>query len=274
MLELLFQITFVGRLGVTREKAQVFLGSFYGQPVFTPGSPLPSTLLYSLEEMLLGQYLTARDKLTASLTAYAGAARRGHSTSNTAALKQCESSVTSCYQSCFKAQVQLARLRNFIRAQVGGTAGSERSYVFKVDEELQKLDFSEMTSSWLYKLVGCLVDALLVLNDHADTPTTVTKTGLQELEAVGLGSAQLLPTLSESDCSLLFMTLCVHGVPKLHARPCAMLIRLCGSEPWWGRFATNAALQLFSSSQTAVFNRERWVTPRVASFHHVLLRVV
>ena len=228
--------------------------------MFTPGSPLPSALLYSLEEMLLGQYLTAREKLMASLMAYAGEARKGHSTSNTAALKQCESTVTSSYQNCFKAQVQLARLRNFIQAQVGGTTGCEEKYVFKVEEELQKLDLSEMTSSWLYKLVGCLVDALLILNDHDESPTTVTKTGVRELEPVGLESAQLLPTLSENDCSLLFMTLCVHGVPKLHARPCAMLIRLCGSEPWWGRFATNAALQLFSSSQTAVFNRERWAT--------------
>ena len=233
--------------------------------MFTPGSPLPSALLYSLEEMLLGQYLTAREKLTASLTAYAGEARKGCSTSNATALKQCESTVTSSYQNCFKAQVQLARLRNFIRAQVGGTTKSEERYVFKVEEELQKLDLSEMTSSWLYKLVGCLVDALLILNDHDESP--VTKTGLQELEPVGLESDQLLPTLSETDCSLLFMTLCVHGVPKLHARPCAMLIRLCGSEPWWGRFATNTALQLFSSSQTAVFNRERSATSaRVASF--------
>ena len=235
--------------------------------MFTPGSLLPSALLYSLEEMLLGQYLTAREKLMASLMAYAGEARKGHSTSNTAALKQCESTVTSSYQNCFKAQVQLARLRNFIQAQVGGTTGCEEKYVFKVEEELQKLDLSEMTSSWLYKLVGCLVDALLILNDHDESPTTVTKTGVRELEPVGLESAQLLPTLSENDCSLLFMTLCVHGVPKLHARPCAMLIRLCGSEPWWGRFATNAALQLFSSSQTAVFNRERWATlAKAASF--------
>lgn len=240
----------------------MFLGSFFGQPVFSPESPLPSVLLHSLEEMMLGQYLTARDRLTSALMAYADVARKGDSSSNATLLKQCESGVSNRYQNCFKAQVRLARLRNFIRTQESSATGSEkdpRQGVFTVDEELQKLDLSELASSRLYKLVGCLVDALLVLNDHGEVEKGQTgETGLEELpKLASLQSSQQLPTLTESECSLLFTTLCVHGVPKLHARPCAILIRLCGSQPWWGRFITNAALQLFSSSQTAVFNRER-----------------
>ena len=240
----------------------MFLGSFFGQPVFGPESPLPSTLLHSLEEMLLGQYLMARGRLTSALMAYADMARKGDSTSNASLLKQCESSVSSRYQNCFKAQVRLARLRNFIRTQAGGATRSEKDAsraVFKVDEELQKLDLSELASSRLYKLVGCLVDALLVLNDRGEPDTGQSgESGPEELpKLASLESCQQLPTLTEGECSLLFTTLCVHGVPKLHARPCAVLIRLCGSQPWWGRFITNAALELFSSSQTAVFNRER-----------------
>lgn len=74
-------------------------------------------------------------------------------------------------------------------------------------------------------------------------------------EIFPLDGRECLPT--ESECSLLFMTLCIHGIPKFHARACALLIRLCGSQPWWGRFICSTIEKLFAARQTAVFNKDR-----------------
>ena len=153
-------------------------------------------------------------------------------------------------------QVKLARLKTFIQQRCGGGVteeerGGEKG-VFQLERKLQLIDLTEMSSSRLYKTIGCLVDVLLLLTgERGDT----NQTG----EDVEIVPQDQLPTLTEDECSLMFTTLCIHGVPKLHARACALLIRLCGSQQWWGRFLTSAATQLFGSRQTAIFNKERSV---------------
>ena len=286
------QVTFVGRLGANREKAQVFIGSFYGRPVFAgDSSPSPSPRqLLSLEENILSQYHGARDRLSQALLSYAGLSRK--SSASQKQLKQCEEKVGSCYQECFKAQVQLARLRHFMKSQhdkestvVSGEQGKEgeeesTSSVFSVDEEARSLDFHEMTFSRLSKIVGCLVDALLVLNGgtytgaEAQVSSPVRRKPFQRIISFDPEpprfedkiideflewSPVAPPSLSEEECSLLFLSLCIHGVPKLHARACALLTRLCGSQEWWGRFITNMALELFNVSQPGVFNKDRYI---------------
>ena len=147
--------------------------------------------------------------------------------------------------------------------------------VLQLEQQLQLLDLSEMSSSRLYKFSGCLVDTLLVLNDQSDegnearhqTSNARSETGQSSSEAspeengsrdLAVQASKHPPTLTESECSLLFSTLCINGVPKLHARACALLVRLCGSQAWWGRFICSAMEELFSVRQTAVFNKERW----------------
>lgn len=123
------------------------------------------------------------------------------------------------------------------------------------------VDLSEMSTSQLYKLIGCLVDTLLILcNRNRDTNDSNQDSNLEpSLEDISMqDSSQQSTTLTEEDCSLLFTTLCIHGVPKMHARACALLICMCGSQPWWGRFVTKAAVELFSTP-SAVFDKERLV---------------
>ena len=286
------QVTFVGRLGANREKAQVFIGSFYGRPVFIGDtSPSPRQLL-SLEENILSQYHGARDRLSQALLSYAGLSRKSSSAVSQKQLKQCEEKVGSCYQECFKAQVQLARLRHFMKSQHDKestvTVSSEQdkeeegsnSCMFSVDEDARSLDFHEMTFSRLSKIVGCLVDAILILNEGTYTAaevqvsSPVRRKPFQRtisfdpepprfedkiIDEFLEWSPVVPPSLNEEECSLLFLSLCIHGVPKLHARACALLTRLCGSQEWWGRFITNMALELFNVSQPGVFNKDRYV---------------
>lgn len=280
------QVTFVGRLGANREKAQVFIGSFYGRPIFTGESSVPEHQLISLEEVILAQYHACREKLSQALLSYAGLSRKS-SPDGQKQIKQCEEKVASSYQECFKAQVQLARLRHFNKSQKDQQAtvdadkedgGSDNGGVFSVDEEARSLNFQDMTFSRLSKIVGCLVDALLVLNGGAYTAAEVQasppvrrkpfqrticfdpeppKFEDKIIDEFLEWSPVAPPSLSQRECSLLFLALCIHGVPKLHARACALLTRLCGSQEWWGRFITDMALELFNINQPGVFNKER-----------------
>ncbi len=98
------QVTFVGKLGASREKAHVFLGSFFGLPVLW--SRPSSLFLCSLEQRLLSEYLAKRDRLSSALAGYGSAsAGQGNSAS---LLKLCEDQVTLSYQKCFKAQVSVS----------------------------------------------------------------------------------------------------------------------------------------------------------------------
>ena len=280
-------MTFVGRLGANREKAQVFIGSFYGRPIFSGDSSVTERQLLSLEENILSQYHACRERLSQALLSYAGLSRKGGSDGETQS-KLCEEKVASSYQECFKAQVQLARLRHFTKAQKEQEKssdaekedgdGDDGATVFNIDEEARSLNFQDLTFSRLSKIVGCLVDALLVLNGGTYTAaetldsSPVPRKPFQRtirfdpeppqfedkiIDEFLECSPVAPPTLSQSECSLLFLALCIHGVPKLHARACALLTRLCGSQEWWGRFVTDMTLELFHINQPGVFNKER-----------------
>ena len=69
---------------------------------------------------------------------------------------------------------------------------------------------------------------------------------------------QLPPHVTEDECRLLFSSLCVHGVLRVQARACALLLRLCGSQPWWGEMVVSTASDLFSPQQNTSFNKKRW----------------
>ena len=153
-------------------------------------------------------------------------------------------------------QVKLARLRNFTKHHEGSVQQTKNG-VLCLGEQVRLLDLSEMSSSRLCKFVGCLVDALLVLSDQHCGDDELSKAADPPQEAVQ--TFETLPPLSEEDCYLLFSALCIHGVPKLHARACGLLIRLCGSQAWWGRLVSSAIIELFSSRQMAVFDKERSV---------------
>lgn len=183
--------------------------------------------------------------------------------------------MTAHYEQCFKTQVKLARLRNLKRAQeeVHGTEEKSREdgfSVYSVDKQVHSLDVASLSANKLNKTVGCIIDTLLVLNKNCmpttngnvkdETSFTCLLGEIPEDEGFEMNSelySEQPPTLTEKECSLLFSCLCVHGVPKLHARACALLIRLCGSQDWWGHFVTRTSLDLLSGTQTAVFNKER-----------------
>ena len=225
----------------------MYLGAFYGRPAILGGETLSPITLKSLESKILSEYYHARDKLVSSLGTYVSVLNKSL---DPALLKQHEDLVTASNQACNKLQVRLARLRSFVRQyqEATGSVSGGRGKVFTLEGETRKLLLADVSSSQLCKTIGCLEDTLLVLSQSAAGKEAVD----------GSRASPPSPHLSEEECSLVFMTLCVQGIPKLHARSCALLITLCGSQPWWGSFVTGAVTCLYGSSQTIVFHKERY----------------
>ena len=194
-------MTYTGKLGASREKAQIFLGAFYGIPLLSKPSqllasvdplgsrvlrpleqrllasvdPLGSRVLRPLEQRLLSEYRSARDKLTASLTIHSSAVERGPASCR----KQLQDRVRERYQACFLAQARLARIRNYANwvGNGGETAAIAAGGVFSVEEEAAGVEFAEISLSQLYRLAGCLVNTLLVLCGPADREDRPASTG-------------------------------------------------------------------------------------------------
>lgn len=273
-----FQVSFLGSLTNAREMAQVFIGAFYGIPLFPPHQAPSLEQLQSLEERLLSQYYMHRDNLSSALLSYASL--QGSALSS----QQYEEKVNLEYHQCFKMQVSLARLRNFTRKMRESEAEGAVGGVYGLEDEASMPGYGRYSISKLSKLIGCLVDTLLALN-AADAKSAVvpdmlvapppsrgkeaTSSPYSKLE-LGFAASSPLPSgpspflghvhsLSEEDCRVLFHTLCIHGIPKMHARAIALLIKYGGGQPWWGGFIVKVATELFGAQQTEVFNKERWV---------------
>ena len=260
------QVTFLGSLVNTKEMTQVFIGAFYGIPFFSVDQSPSVEQLQSLEERLLSQYYLYRDSLTSALLSYTNL----HG--NTPCSKQYEERVNRDYQQCYKTQVCLARLRNFKKSLNETKHGSDdQSGAFGLPD-VSDIDYQQYSISKLSKLIGCLVDTLLALNStppkkSADnlTPTSaqqneLDQNGVAEDEGFSLDAVLVdqLPMLTEDECKVLFNALCIHGIPKMHARAIALLIKFGGSQNWWGEFVIKMAIDLFGTQQTAIFNKERY----------------
>ena len=142
------QVTYTGRLGAARERAQVFLGAYYGVPLLTPQDPQGPQILPPIEQVLLSRYQETRQDLVSALKT---AGEDPHD----------KERIREKYQACFLAQTRLARLRHYMRAV--GEAPSVIGGVFSLQEAAAAVDYSSLSRSQMYRLAGCLVNTVLIL---------------------------------------------------------------------------------------------------------------
>jgi len=60
-------------------------------------------------------------------------------------------------------------------------------------------------------------------------------------------------------CDKLFRWLCVGQHTRMQLGAATLLLRLCGTKPWWGHLLADTLVTLFSSNYSAVFPMDRWV---------------
>lgn len=59
-------------------------------------------------------------------------------------------------------------------------------------------------------------------------------------------------------CNTLFDTLIVSGDNNMQLATCALIVRMCSFQSWWGDFLANCFTKLYSSQNTKTFPQDRW----------------
>lgn len=232
------RITYIARMNASHEKLTASIGLFFGWPVLDESDVPTEAALAAAEAHLLAQYHSHHHRLEKTLSSFIANQHSQKYLQSTV-----EKKVTSARQDCYSAQVKLARYCHWARqlCHYDGERNKDTCAApgqFSLASKTSKVDLSVVPLKKLVKCAGCLVDTLLTLTQSSPEESNLLH-------------------ISEEDCCTLFSSLCIASTPKLYARPCALLISLCGSAPWWGRFIASTASTMFAGDQTIVFDKER-----------------
>ncbi|KAK6180714.1 hypothetical protein SNE40_008714 [Patella caerulea] len=263
------KITTVGRYGAGTTRSRIPIGSFFGHSYILPWewkenndnqtvttttstsqleaqsqSQLISQLgmFIALQEDLQCRYSLARTRLESLLTAVEVVQ------SSTAHVqyylqkqsKDDDGGIIQSYNDCLQLQLQynlanraISRLQHAVGIKTG-------SY----DE----------TASLAYHLREASTDKLRVmLESLLDTLLSITSLS----PTIPQPPATLYTSLTPQTTELLFKNLCLLGTRRMQVTAGLVLVRICGSQPWWGGFLGNMLQELFSSTNTAVFPQDR-----------------
>ena len=67
----------------------------------------------------------------------------------------------------------------------------------------------------------------------------------------------LCPSLDSNACQDLFKHLCIHGTARIQVLTGMLLVRVCGSQPWFGEFMGKMLQDYFHSEAAEVFPQDR-----------------
>uniref|UniRef100_A0A1X7VLP9 UBC core domain-containing protein n=1 Tax=Amphimedon queenslandica TaxID=400682 RepID=A0A1X7VLP9_AMPQE len=243
------RLTFVSVITTSSERCVISLGQYYGKPLLPVQGYSPS-LLSGLEARLSSQYLHSLKELKDLLKMF----HRGNSLP--LLRKQFKKHLLLVHQRCFEAQVKLNRIRNQIREinenqiNVDSTCGttdqitdSDPSIVSKEKEEVKELfNYNSVSLKKLIKFTSCITNTLLLLSNRLHPSIS------DSLDAMRMG---------RDECRALFLSVCLNTGQSIHSRMCALLVKLCGAEEWWGDLLAELFHELFNSNQPLTFNKER-----------------
>ncbi|XP_034239276.1 baculoviral IAP repeat-containing protein 6 isoform X4 [Thrips palmi] len=261
------KITTIGRYGMTTTKCKIPIGSFFGHTMILPGESGPSSsqipllsesnlqaqisVLGSLLEDIHCRYALACSRLrellspllqsetpnAAHMYCYLQRARDMDRQMNFN-LDTSNQKVFSAYQECITFQHQLNVVRSVMsRLETACNPGRER---LSQDSNCHQY-FVKASTDKLRVLGEGLLDVLLYLGS---------------LPLYTFSSPEL-SCLDRSVCENLFYWLCVGQDTRMQLASATLLVRLCGSQPWWGQFLAETVANLFSSNNSAVFPQDR-----------------
>ncbi|CAL8111027.1 unnamed protein product [Orchesella dallaii] len=67
----------------------------------------------------------------------------------------------------------------------------------------------------------------------------------------------LYTSMTLETCEALFKEICVLENGQCQLSLCTLMLRVCGCQPWWGKFLASAIKALFCSNQTSIFPQDR-----------------
>ncbi|XP_062579414.1 baculoviral IAP repeat-containing protein 6-like [Saccostrea cucullata] len=263
------KITTIGRFGSGSTRSKIPIGAFYGHSCLLPwewnsyleqrsssttGSqselPTQSQMLaqlgiyMSLLEDIQCRYSLARTRLESLL-----AGLDGQQFANThiqyflkKSKKQNEedNKIIQSYNDCLQLQVQLnlakkatERLHTALGFNVPKT-----DYGGSVVERIQ-----HACTDKLRFVQECLLEVVLSMTSSS--------------ASIPQPPVSLYNLMSPQAAEMLFKNLCVHGTKKIQISCGMLLMRVCGSQPWWGSFLGNVLREFFHSENSQIFPQDR-----------------
>lgn len=250
---LIFQITAVGRYGMSTSRCKIPIGYFYGHLVVLPEDIPPEqtnevqniittdldkhlTVLSKLYEDVSCRYSLACSKLkdllhpylmsdipnSSHLSAYMNIIREKGSSCVTDAEN---SKIFTAYQEAVTYQRQLNMVRSVMLRIEGGLNRNQQQ------QQQQNSDLSTTCSDKLRTIAESLLDILLTIEVPLDI----------DLEM----------------CKQLFQGLCICQSSRLQFFTAILLDKSCGRKPFWGGFLADTLAQMFSSSYNVKFPQDR-----------------
>lgn len=151
-----------------------------------------------------------------------------------------DNKITQCYSDCLQLQVQLnlakkatERLHTALGFNVPKT-----DYGSGVVERVR-----HACTDKLRFVQECLLEVLLsITTSSASIPQP---------------PMSLYNILCPQTAEMLFKNLCVHGTKKIQISCGMLLMRVCGSQPWWGSFLGNVLREFFHSENSQIFPQDR-----------------
>ncbi|KAK3576772.1 hypothetical protein CHS0354_014586 [Potamilus streckersoni] len=264
------KLTTIGRYGSGTTRSRIPIGAFYGHSYILPwewnsGSDqvggttscqldltTQSQLLtqlgsfLSLQEDIQCRYSLSRTRLenllsqtdsyhyTTSHTQYY--LQRGKKNNDE------DNNIIQAYNECLQLQLQqnlaqraIDRLKNAIglRLPTSTTRTTDNLMLSLKHATIDKLRF----------LLECLLEVLLIsTNPSASIPQL---------------PISLYTAMAPQGCEALFKHLCVHGTRRIQILSSMLLVRVCGSQKWFGDFMGNMLQEFFQSDYSQVFPQDR-----------------
>lgn len=63
--------------------------------------------------------------------------------------------------------------------------------------------------------------------------------------------------MTQETCEALFKEICVSENGQCQLSTCTLMLRVCGCQPWWGKFLASTLKSMFSSNQNGFFPQDR-----------------
>lgn len=251
------KITFTGRYGMTGTRCKIPMGAFFGHVVIVEkegyadpvmkyiknkksNSAVQLKVLNALFEDVHCRYCLSSSKLAEYLQPFLNneISNMAHMQAFLNKNKETDDSnqgyakIYATYEECIYFQYQL----NLIKRVIDRIESISSPVLPK-----KELTIESLCTDKLRVLSECLIEILL----HCIT----TNTNIED--------STLTLLMNKTACSLLFDTVIVSGDTHTQLATCSLLVRLCGTQSWWGEFIANIFNKLFSSKNTQIFPQDR-----------------
>ncbi|CAL1542612.1 unnamed protein product [Lymnaea stagnalis] len=155
-------------------------------------------------------------------------------------LSEEDAQILQAYNECLQLQLQL----NLAQRAIHRLQTSLGICVDVIDESLNTdVLLAQAPTDKLRVILENLLDTLL--------SSTVG------LSAISQPPTALYDVLTHEQAQAVFQHLCLHGTQRIQVSTGLLLVRVCGTQPWWGQFLGNMLKQFFHSHYSQVFPQDR-----------------